>query len=118
MRSKIKQARNRIGALRLALVSPAPEQISAALPGLQEAVLCLKRVEAEFRDGAPAPYELRRELKLLKNDIRISARLVEEGVAFCREWANLLGAGPSYNQAGQPETPEPLACGGTLSVRG
>lgn len=115
MRLRIKQSRERIEALRLALLGSEPEEIGAALPGLEEAARCLEAVEQELRQGACAPYEVRRELKLLKNDLRINARLIEHGVEFCRGWAKLLGASPSYTQAGHPAPPEPLA---TLSLRG
>jgi hypothetical protein len=101
MLSKIKQARDRIERLRLALVNPAPEQIAIALPGLEEAARCLAAVEQEIREGTCAPYEVRRELKLLKTDLRISTRLIEHGVTFCRRWAKTLGAGPAYTQTGQ-----------------
>jgi hypothetical protein len=115
MRSKIKQARDRVEALRLALLSPTPEDIAQALPGLEEAASCLAILEQEVREGACAPYEVRRELKLLKNDLRISARLIEQGIAFCQGWAKLLGGVPAYTQAGHSQPP-PSA--GTLSLRG
>lgn len=119
MRSRIQQARDRIEELRVALLNPAPEEICAALPGLEEAVRCLQTVEQEVRDGACAPYEVRRELKMLKNDLRISGRLVEQGAEFFRGWAKVIGIGTSYTQAGQPSQPEPLAgSGGALSIQG
>lgn len=115
MHSRIKQARERIEALRLALVSPEPEDIGAALPGLEEAAHCLAAVEQEIREGFPAPYAVRRELKLLKNDLRISARLIDHGVNFCRGWARMLGAGPAYTQTGGSA---PARLEGTVSLRG
>jgi hypothetical protein len=115
MRSKIKEARDRVEALRVALVSPTAEDIAKALPGLDEAARCLETVEQEVREGGCAPYEVRRELKLLKNDLRISARLIEHGIAFCRGWAKMAGAGPAYTQAGQSA---PFQSEGTLSLRG
>ena len=115
MLSRIKQARARIEALRLALLGSSPEEILAALPGLEEAVCFLETVDREMREGACAPYEVRREVKLLKSDLRSNARLVEHGLHFCRGWANLLGAGPAYTQAGHTAPPEQSA---TLSLRG
>ena len=115
MRSRIKQARERIEALRIALTGSSPEEIGAALPGLEEAARNLETVEQEIRGGACAPYEVRRELKLLKSDLRLSGRLVEQGVAFCQGWATLLGASPAYTKAGHSAPSEPLT---TLSVRG
>jgi len=115
MRLRIKQAREKIEGLRLALLGSSSEEICAALPGLEEAARCLETVEHELREGACAPYEVRRELKLLKNDLRINARLIAHGVEFCRGWAKMLGAGPAYTQAGHAAASEPLA---TLSLQG
>ncbi len=112
---RIKQARGRLEALRLALLGSSPEEIVEALPGLEEAVQYLGTVEQEIREGACAPYEVRRELQLFKNDLRSNARLMEQGIQFCRTWANVVGAGPAYTQAGGSALPEPLA---TLSLRG
>ena len=102
-------------ALRLALLGSSPEEIFEALPGLEEAVRYLETVEQELREGACAPYEVRRELKLFKNDLLINARLIEHGVQFCRGWAGMLGAGPSYTPAGHSAPPEQMA---TMSLRG
>ena len=115
MRSRIKEALDRIESLRLALVSLAPETIGAALPGLEDAALCLGSVEQELREGACAPYEVRRELKLLKNDLRIVGRLIEHGVAFCQGWAKMIGAGPGYTQMGGRARPHSE---GTVSLQG
>jgi hypothetical protein len=115
MRERIKQARDRIEVVRLALTGSSPGEIVATLPALEEAVRCLETVERDLRDGACAPYEVRRELKLLKDDLRLNARLMEQGVAFCRGWSRMLGSGPTYTQAGQSAVPEPIA---TMSVRG
>lgn len=115
MHLRIKEARNKVEALRLALVSPTLEDIAGALPGLDEAAGCLATVEREVREGGCAPYEVRRELKLLKNDLRISARLIENGIAFCQGWAKMLGTGPAYTQAG---CTVPCQSEGTLSLRG
>jgi len=119
MRSKIKRARDMVEALRVALLCPAAEDICLALPGLEEAAGCLETVERELREGACAPDEVQRELKLLKNDLRISRRLIEQGTAFWQGWAKRTGAGPAYTQAGRTALPEHLAGSrGTLSLRG
>jgi len=102
-------------ALRLALAGSLPEEIVRALPGLEEAVGWLETVEQEVREGTCAPYEVRRELKLFKNDLRINARLIAHGVEFCRSWAKMIGASPAYTPAGHAAPPEQLA---TLSLRG
>lgn len=115
MQPRIQQARARLEALRLALLSPSPEEIGSTLAGLEEAARCLESVEQEVREGTCASHEVRRELKFLKNDVRISARLIEHGLAFCNGWARMLGAGPSYTQAGEAA---PVEAVGTLSLRG
>lgn len=112
---RIKQARERIEVLRLALLGSSPEEILAALPGLEEAVRCLDTVEHELRQGGCAPYEVRRALKLFKNEVRVNTRLIAHGIEFCRGWAKLLGAGPTYTQAGHAAAAEPLA---TVSLQG
>jgi hypothetical protein len=118
MLSKIKLARARLTALRLALQSPSAEDIGAALPGLEEAVSCLEAVERDIQEGGSAAFEVRRELVLLKNELRISGRLIEHGVAFCQGWARLLGTGPSYTCDGHTAPDSLGACGGTLSLEG
>jgi hypothetical protein len=117
-RSKIKQARGRIEALRSALLSPDPAAIAAALPSLDEAVLCLQSVESHLRHEMDTAG-LRRDLQLLKNDLRIVSRLIENGVAFCRGWARMLGAGPAYTQTGEPAPiGQRAGSGATLSLHG
>ena len=119
MLAEIKQARARIEVLRMALLSPAPDDLGAALPGLEEAARCLAAVESRIDHETHAPYEVRRELRLLKNDLRIVTPLIEHGVAFCRGWAKMLGAGPGYTPAGVSEPLEEIShFGGTVSVRG
>ncbi|HEV1285039.1 MAG TPA: hypothetical protein VNU44_07005 [Bryobacteraceae bacterium] len=112
---RIKQARNKVDGLRMALLGSSPEEILEALPGLEEAVHYMETVEQEIRLGACAPYEVRRQLKLFKNDLRINARLIAHGVEFCQGWAKMLGAGPAYTPEGHAAPPEQLA---TLSLRG
>jgi hypothetical protein len=111
----IKQARDRIEALRLALLGSSPEEILEVLPGLEEAVRCLETVERQVREGACAPYEVRRELRLFKDELRGNARMIEQGIEFCRQWAGMAGAGPAYTQGGCAAAPEQLA---TVSLRG
>jgi hypothetical protein len=112
MLSKVKQARKQVEALRLALLSPAAEDLSQALPALEEAARGLMELERECGEGTKA---IRRELVLLKRDLRIIARLIDQGMAFCRGWAKLLGVGPGYTPGGHAVV-SPLE--GTLSVRG
>jgi hypothetical protein len=115
MLSKVKQARGRIEALRAALVDSWPEEIGAALQGLEEAVATLSAVEQALRGGQPAPIQLRRELKQLRDDLRLNGKLIAQGVAFCQGWAKLLGAGPGYTPAGYAAPSRPSA---SLSLQG
>jgi hypothetical protein len=115
MLSKLKQARGWIESLRLALVDPRPEEIDAALSGVEEAARTLESVEREIRAGACAPYEVRRELKLLKNDLRIVGRLIEHGIAFCHAWVKILGIGPGYTPTG---VGAPVEIENRISLRG
>jgi hypothetical protein len=118
MLAAMKQARERVQALRVALEGPSAEEIGAALPGIQEAMNCLETVEQEFRAGRCASYDVRRELQLLKNDLKVSGRLIEHGVAFCQGWARLLGTGPSYSHAGRPVRDPRSTAVGSLSLEG
>jgi hypothetical protein len=112
-RSNIQRVRQRLEALRLALLGPRPEDIDAALPDLEEAVHLLQTSELG------QSHEVRRELTLLKNDLQIVARLVEHGAAFCQSWAKMLAGCPLYTQAGQSAAVEQLAGSpGTISLRG
>jgi len=114
--TSIKQVRERVQDLRAALEGPSAEEIGAALLGLKEGLCHLETLEHELRKGA-ASFDVRRELQLLKNDLKIAARLIEQGVAFCQGWARLLGSGPSYTSSGQPAEPA-NASRGTLSLQG
>jgi hypothetical protein len=119
MLSNIELARAKINALRLALTGAGPEEMAAALTAGEDAARYLEMAEQDLRDGVGVPDRTRRELKLLKSDLRISARLTEHGLAFCRGWANLIGAGSSYTPAGKTAPNERFAgSGGTLSLRG
>ena len=117
MKPGIKQARERLETMRLALLSPSPEDIQAAIPGLEEAVECLAAAEREIRAHNGAPFEVRRELTLLKNELKLTLRLIEQGTAFGNIWAKMLGAGPAYTQAGT-SAPPIEGPAGALSIRG
>lgn len=119
MLSRIKQARKRIEGLRIALLGLTslglnPAEIDAALPGLQDASDCLRLAEQELRQGAIPSHAAVVELKLLKNDLRVNARLIVQGRAFCAQWARMLGAGPSYTAQGEVV----LESRGSLSLQG
>lgn len=117
MLAAVKQARENVRSLRMALEGPSAEEIGAALPGLQEAVNHMETLEQEIRAGRLAPHDVRRELQFLKSDLKVTGRLIEHGVAFCQGWSRLLGAGPSYTYSGQEAEPAGAARG-TLSLEG
>jgi len=123
--SILKQAREEVELLRLALLDPSPEKIFLAIPGLQQAEGSLTALESQLRQGLEDPldrHQVRYQLRGLKNDLRIAARLLRHGIAFCRGWANLCDPGASdappgsaYTQSGAPaEVPS----GATVEVCG
>jgi hypothetical protein len=112
----LQRARAQIETLRRALTGPQLAEIDAALPGLEEATRCLETVEREIREGCSVRDDVHRELKLLKKDLRISARLIGQGLAFCQGWANIIAGGSSYTQAGETAPLDRWA--GSVSLRG
>ena len=116
MPSAINNARKHVEALRLALLTPSPEQIVRCLPGLEEAARCLAATERELPRAGPERLELPAELRALKNDLRAVNRLIERGAAYHQGWAKLLGlAAAGYTPTGDAA---PIAASGSLSIRG
>jgi len=123
MRSTIKTVRNHVAALRVALLSPSPEELQTFLPVLTDAAGCLGTIERELR-LLPDPRntrsqddpDLARELKALRQDLRTVRKLVEHGAAFWQAWAKLFGAATGgYTPSGEPR---PVAAAGSISVQG
>ena len=118
MLARVQRARWSVGALREALLTPSPEQISGCLPALEESVSALRQLEREL-DSERNPQtrrELRAALSALAGDLRIARRLIEHGAALYQGWANLLAAAAGgYVASGQPA---PLTAPGTLSLEG
>ncbi len=128
--SVLKQVRETVELLRLALLDPSPDGIFLAIPGLQQAEASLAELQAQLRQPAIEVDEVHIQLRGLKNDLRIAARLLRHGIAFCRGWANLCQPGSfdsqpgsAYTQAGAPAE-VPLGAspgelpGGRIAVRG
>ena len=115
MRTNLRTARTHLATLRQALQSPSPEEIGRCVPSLVEAAGCLSRMEQQLRQEA-ADAELAAELKQLRNDLKIVARMIEHGAAFYRGWASLLGAAAAgYTPAGSAAE---IQVTGTVSMRG
>lgn len=123
MRSTIKTVRDHVAALRLALLSPSPEELQSFLPVLTDAAGCLGTIERGLRllpdpRDPPSPRDpaLARELQALRQDLRTVTKLIEHGAAFWQAWARLFGAATGgYTPSGEPR---PVAAAGTISVQG
>ena len=116
--SHVRHVRSKVEALRAALLTPNPQQISDALPGLEEAAVSLHALEAEVRANAATPADLRHQLKDLKNDLRTVAALVEHGATFYQGWAKMLAiAAAGYTPKGEAAPLEPIAAN-AISIRG
>ena len=114
----IKDVRNRVAALRTALLSPAPspDQIIGCVPELTKAASGLTAIER--RSPAHPAVSIRdlRELSSLKTELRAAAKLIEHGAAFHRGWARLLGAAVAgYTPSGEAA---PLITRGSLAMEG
>jgi len=101
-RSKPSPAREKIAALRQALIAPTPEAIEACLPGLVEAASSL-----------PAdPAELAR----FKEDLRSVKNLIEHGEKINRGLARILGARiAGYTPTGEAAR---IEASGSVDVKG
>jgi hypothetical protein len=118
MLNKVRNARAKVAALRIALVGPLPDPILQCVPGLVEAAQNLGSVEHELRTsgGRVEDPELRAEVNALKADLRLVNGLIERGAALVQGWANLLGAATGgYRPSGEAA---PLAAAGCISFQG
>lgn len=108
MRSSLKQARERIAALRASLICSSPEAIEQCLAPLAEAAasLCCCQADPEALDEA---VTLRRELAR-------AARLIQSGTELNAGWARILGASTAgYTSKGDAA---PVGAAGNVSIRG
>ena len=132
MLARIQSTRRQLDAVRIALLSPSPEEIVSCLPALEEAVFSLQQLEKELlgdsnpqavptqsATGLPegqAQPEIRVALQALQNDLQIAKRLIEHGAALHQGWAKLLAAAAGgYVATGAPA---PLTVPGTVSIEG
>jgi hypothetical protein len=117
---EIDNARRHVEALRIALLSPSPDEIERCLPSLEEAVRCLAAAERGLRDGSGGGPELGPRLESLKSELRIVDRMIGQGAAFYRSWAKLLGAATAgYMPTGEvAPIPRPMEGTGSVSLRG
>ena len=104
MRSNLEIVREKIAALREALLNPTPEAIEACLPGLVEAITLLQNAGL---DWTPAPR--------LLDQIRAVQKLIEHGEKMNRDLARILGSQLGYTVSGDPA---PIAAAGSISVQG
>lgn len=118
MLARIQSIRRRLDALRIALLSPSPEEIVNCLPALEEAVPSCQQLELELPDDSDplARLEIRIALHALQSDLQIAGRLIEHGAALHQGWAMLLAAAVGgYVATGAPA---PLTAAGTVSLEG
>jgi hypothetical protein len=86
MRPSITIVRRHVEILRLALISYSLDEIEGCLSSLDDAIPALA---SAARDPQP---ESRAEIKALRNELDIVARLLENGMKLNEGWARLLGA--------------------------
>jgi hypothetical protein len=115
--ARIQSTRRRLDALRIALLSPSPEEIVSCLPALEDAVSSLQLAkELLGHRNPPLQPEMRAGLQALKSDLQIARRLIERGAALHQGWAQLLAAAAGgYVATGAPA---PLTAAGTVSLEG
>lgn len=111
--SNLSAARGHVQKLRAALSAPTPQAIEECLPGLMDAAECLKRVQSEIAQGGG--HDIAFELHSLKRDLAGAKRLIGQGAAFYRGWANTLGAAAGYTASGEAA---PISAARKISVRG
>lgn len=111
--SSLKLARSHVQKLREALSRPTPAGIEECLPGLAEAVDCLRRVETNLSTATPQEIL---EIRALSSGLKGARRLIDRGAAFYKGWANVLGAASAgYTPDGAAA---PIPAEGKVLVRG
>lgn len=106
MRSKVHSVRERVAALRAALLAPTPEGLEAELPSLQ---LALEDLAAAERPDLA-------ELRALARDLKNAQTLIDHGLGTQQGLARLLAASlGGYQPDGEPA---PLTAAGTIAVEG
>ena len=108
-------------ALRIALQSPAPEDVQGCLPTLEETVASLQELVRDLQGQANAPKAEEQtyftlQLHALNSSLEVAQHLVMHGQTFCDGWARVLGSATGgYQPSGDPA---PLSAPGTLSIKG
>jgi hypothetical protein len=113
MRSSVSDARSHIAALRLALLSASPGEITACIPALGEVARYLDSVSPDLHGERPG---LASDLMTLQADLRRVGGLIAQGAAVSQGWAAIVGVAVSgYEPSGRPA---PLTAAGSISMRG
>jgi hypothetical protein len=118
MLARFESIRRRLQALRMALLSPSPEEIVNCMPALEQAIPSGPELELELPDDRDpqARLEIRIALHALQSDLQIARRLIERSAALHQGWATLLAAAVGgYVASGAPT---PLTAAGTVSLEG
>ena len=117
MRSTTKAVRDRVAALRLALLAPSADELQHFVPVLAEAAGYLNSIQQGLSSSKANPDpELNRELRALKRELRAVRKLIEHGAMFWNVWGKLFAAATGgYTSAGEPR---PVAATATVSVEG
>ena len=101
--STISHARRCVEGLRIALLSPSPQEMAACLPALEQAVQDLSSLQQELSAGTGGSAGLRSEVAALARELRVVTRLADHGAALNLGWARLLGGMVAgYLPTGEP----------------
>jgi hypothetical protein len=115
MLAQVQRTRARVGEIRATLRSPTAEEIGGCVPLLEEAIACLRAVEAAA-DDRERWGEAALEMAGLQFELGVVGRLIEGGAAFYQGWARVLAtAAAGYTPAGEPAA---LNAPGSVSVQG
>ena len=121
MLSRVEKARRHISEECEALKSPSPDEVTNAIPNLEEAVDCLFQLEKyivgkDLGVAAPASASLLAELAGLKGDLKLAQQMTLHGAALnhglLRRLAAVLGG---YTSGGEPVE---IKASGDVSIRG
>jgi hypothetical protein len=111
MHLEITSTREQVSRLRAALLSTDPESVAPCLPGLQDAVADLRRLQQHLAAAQPPPNAAQREavcaaIRQIRSELKQAERLIRSGSDFWLSWAQLMGMDTGYTPAGIPGLPE------------
>lgn len=116
MQARLDDARRKLDFLRVALASPSPQVIEAALPELEGAVASMREVERALASGEAPDKSLAGDLAALAREVGIVGRLTHQGLALCTGWAEMLAAAAGgYVSSGKPA---PLTPASSIAIEG